>query len=218
MRRQFLVPAAMIAAVLMLAACAPAAPAPAPTSSATMTSAPSPEPTAQAQLELTVDGLHLLVGDEEKSAGFDDAAAVLALLEQATGTLPEPTPVDDLPGYDMNLVNYTWAGLTLVADETGTGFARIIVSDSSIDGVPIATPEGVTVGSTRDELVSAGAADVWNQGDVATAGELGLGMREVADTNSLANPGTPGVEFLMFTLDGDTVSAIHAPADDFSDL
>ncbi len=44
------------------------------------------------------------------------------------------------------------------------------------------------------------------------------GGQEVPDTQSLTRPGSVGILYELFVLEGDTVIRILAPANDFSDL
>ncbi|GAA2586189.1 hypothetical protein [Microbacterium binotii] len=41
---------------------------------------------------------------------------------------------------------------------------------------------------------------------------------EISGTQSLVNPGSVGIQFVMLGLDRDTVRELQAPANDFSDL
>lgn len=221
MRRHTPILLTLSVAALLLSACAPE-PAPqasTPSPSAPTTPSPTPAEPAPAHLVVTIDGVEFVDGDETATAGFDDAAAVLALLEKATGEAPALTELQDPPGYETNLVSYDWDGLSVVTDEGGEGtFSRILVDAATVGDLPIASAEGLTIGSTRDEVI---AAQGWDVGDADNDGVpdyLGVGEQEVPGTTSLSRPGETGIQFLLFTLTEDSVTQINAPADDFSDL
>lgn len=218
MSRRLLAASLLAASVIALSACTSTTAGPAATSTPAPTASPTPTPTAEAHLVVAVDGLSLVDADDTTSAGFDDAAALLDLLEQATGMSPTPTAVENPPGYEMNLVNYDWEGLILVSDESGTGVASIVVTSQTVNGTPIATADGFAVGSPREALTAAGAKDVFDADGDGIADELSLDWKEVPGTNSLVTPGQVGSEYLMFSITDDVVTRIHAPANDFSDL
>lgn len=165
-----------------------------------------------------LDAIGFVRGDDTETAGLDDAAAVLALLEEATGDLPEPTELEDLPGYDLNLVSYDWQGLTVVTDVGGTGHANVTVSAAELNGTPVVTGEGLSVGASRAAVVNAGGWDVWDENGDGIADYLGVGDQEVAGTTSLSRPGETGIQYVMFSLTDDVVTRIDAPANDYSDL
>lgn len=165
-----------------------------------------------------LDGIALTDDSGSTEASYDDSAALLALLEQATGTLPEPEALEGMEGYDMQLDAYRWDGLQVTAPHSGEGQAWIRVTGADVDGVALETEEGLAVGSARAELIDAGAWALVDTEDPATASELGLGGREVPDTQSLTRPGSVGIRFVMFSLEDDTVTQLMVPADDFSDL
>ncbi|MGN7950087.1 hypothetical protein ACTJKH_15190 [Microbacterium sp. 22215] len=212
---------ALATTAALLPACAPepapGASTPAPTSSETPSATPTPA--AEARLVVTIDGLEFVDGADTESAGYDDAAAVLELLETATGEAPALTDLQDPPGYETNLVSYDWDGLSVVTEEGGEGASsRILVDAATVGGVPIASQEGLTIGSTRDQVIAAQGWDVWDEDDDGIADYLGVGEQEVPGTTSLTRPGETGIRYVMFSLTDDVVTKINAPADDFSDL
>lgn len=209
------------AAAVLLAACAPepstpSTPAPAASASA---SAPSPSatPTTAQQVVYSLDGLELVSGDTDATASFDDAAAVLSLLEDATGQLPEPTEIEDLPGYETDWVRFEWDGVDVRTDTGGVGVASVTVTGSTVDGIVIRTAGGLGVGSTRDELVGAGAQDGWDEDGDGIADVLRVGYREAPGTVSLEDPDDTGSLFIEFQLEDDVVTRFWV-GDDFSDL
>lgn len=213
---------ALAASALLLIGCAPttsAEPSAAP-SSASSSPSPSPSPTPEIDPAIVVSLEDLTVTDASgtTSASFDDSTALLALLEKTTGELPEPETVEIFPGEPSTLQRYEWDGLTVVADSAVEGPARVRITAEEIGGMPITTTEGLHVGSTRAELLEVDAWALVDEEDAATAEYLGLGRKEVPGTESLTHPGSVGVQYMLFTLAGDTVTQFNAPADDFSDL
>lgn len=216
MRRPLISFLTLVASAALITGCAPAASTP----GETPTSTPSATPTSEVapHIVVAIDGLTFVEGDDTTSAAFDEPDAVLALLEGATGQLPEPEAIEDLPGYDFNLQSYTWDGLTVTTSAEGEGPASIAITGADIDGIPVATDEGLQVGSTRDDLLSAGAEAMVPAENADTAETLRLGRLDVPDTESLTHPGSTGSQFLLFLLEGDTVTQLQAPSNDFTDL
>lgn len=212
---------ALAATAVLIAGCAAEAGPPSsstPTPSAEAAPSATPTPEATAQLVVTIEGIDFVDGDETQTASFKDAAALRSLLEAATGELPEPSEIEDPPGYESDTVRYDWDGLTLFMDPAGTAPARITVMSAAVAGIPIASEEGLTIGSTRDDVVAAQGWDVLDADGDGIADYLGVGGMEVPGTTSLVRPGETGVQYLMFDVAGDVVTRIDAPADDFSDL
>lgn len=210
---------ALLSVAVLLTGCAGTTPSEAaPTNGSTAPTSASPAPEVAAHLVVSIDGVSLVDGDTTTTAGFDDAAALLALLEDATGEAPDPTPLEDPPGYDMNLIAYDWDGVRVLMDESGTGYASIAVTSATMDGVPIATAEGLAVGSSRADLTAAQGWDQWDEDGDGIADYLGLGHQEVPGTVSLAHPGEVGIEFVLFQVTGDVVTQFQAPSNDYSDL
>lgn len=205
---------------VLLAACAPQASPGASTPRPTMTASPSATtpPSAPARIVVLIDGLEYVHGEDTATAPYDDAQAVIELLKEATGELPDPTEVEDLPGYEMNLVSYAWDGLTVVTDTGGTGRARVVVSAADVDGSPVVTEEGLSVGASRSDLIDAGGWDGWDENGDGIADYLGVGHQEAPGTTSLSRPGETGIQYVMFALTDDVVTRISAPANDYSDL
>ncbi|WP_312673251.1 hypothetical protein [Microbacterium sp.] len=220
MRRPSSLLLALAATALAVTACAPAnsaEPSGSPRPSETSSASPTPTETTSAQIVVTLDGL-TVTGAEERSADYSDSAALLELLQEVTGELPEPEGVEIFPGEPSTLEAYDWDGLRVLADSTGGAPASISVTAAEVAGLPVVTEDGFRVGSTRAELRAADAWALTDAEDPETASELGLGGREVPDTESLTRPGSTGIVYTMFVLDGDTVTQIMVPANDFSDL
>ncbi|SDS93741.1 hypothetical protein [Microbacterium paraoxydans] len=220
MRRPSSLLLALAATALAVTACAPATsaePSASPRPSETTSASPTPTETASAHIVVSLDGL-TVTGAEERSADYTDSAAILELLQEVTGELPEPEGVEIFPGEASTLEAYDWEGLRVLADSTGEAPASVSVTAAEVAGLPITTEDGFRVGSTRAELRAADAWALTDAEDPETASELGLGGREVPDTESLTRPGSTGIIYTMFVLDGDTVTQIMVPANDFSDL
>lgn len=203
-----------------MTACAPATSAEqsaSPRPSEVSSPSPTPTETTSAQIVVSLDGL-TVTGAEERSADYTDSAALLELLQEVTGELPEAEGVEIFPGVPSTLEAYDWGGLRVLADSTGEAPASVSVTAAEVAGLPVVTEDGFRVGSTRSELRAADAWALTDAADPETASELGLGGREVPDTESLTRPGSTGIVYTMFVLDGDTVTKIMVPSNDFSDL
>jgi hypothetical protein len=167
---------------------------------------------------VTIDGISFTDDDGTTTAEYADSDGLLALLEEATGELPEPEPVEGMEGYDVEMQAYVWDGLRVLSDVSGESSASIAVTAPEVAGIPVTTEEGLQVGSSRADLLDADAWALIDEEDPATAAELGLGRQEVPDTQSLTHPGSVGILYVLFLLDGDTVTQIQSPANDFSDI
>jgi hypothetical protein len=220
MRRSLAPALALAVSALVLIGCASPTSAEPRSSATPASSSPTPSPTVEIDPQIVVSLDGIVVTDESgtRSAAFEDPAGLLDLLEDTTGELPEPEKVENFPGYDSAFVNYTWDGLRVFTDSALEGPASVAITGPSLSGVPIQTEEGLAVGSTRAELLDAGAWGIVDTEDPATAEYVGLGEREVPGTESLTHPGSVGILYTLFRLDGDTVTQINVPANDFSDV
>ena len=84
--------------------------------------------------------------------------------------------------------------------------------------MPVLTESGITIGSSRADAIAAGAWDEWDEDGNGTSDYLGIGPREVPDTESRSRPGSAGDEFFVLVMDGDSVSQIEFPGNDFGDI
>lgn len=186
------------------------------------TAKPAPTPSATAEIEpqivVSLDGIAVIDESGTRNADFADPDAVLNLVGEVAGTLPEPEKVEDPPGYEYGLVNYTWDGLKVFTDTEHEDPASVAITAPSLNGVPILTEEGVAVGSTREEIIEAGAWPLVDAEDPHTAEFVGLGGRQVPGAESLNRPGSVGIIFTLFWFDGDVVKEIQVPSNDFSDI
>ncbi|WP_210274250.1 hypothetical protein [Microbacterium sp. Se63.02b] len=184
----------------------------------TTSSSPAPTPEVDPQMVVSLDGITATDASGTSSADYDDPTALLALLEKSTGELPEPETVEIFPGEPSTLQRFDWDGLSVLADSKRDSPASLTITAADISGIPVSTAEGLRVGSTRAELVDTGAWALTDDQDAATATDLGLGGQEVPGTQSLTHPGSVGILFTLFVLEGDTVTRILVPSNDFSDL
>ena len=206
-------------AIGLLTGCAGPAPLQSPLPSATPSASASPTPPAEvAELTVTIDGISFADASGSRSATFDEGAALIALLQEVTGELPVGEPLEGPYGGDSGLVRYAWDGISAIVSADRQGRASVAVTASEVGAVPIVTDHGLRVGSSRSDLLATGASTLTEDGDQATATELRLGGRDVPDTSSLARPGSVGQEFTLFLLDGDAVTQIQMPSNDFADI
>ena len=208
----------LTASALLLLGCSSPTAAPSASPAATPSTSASAEPEVDPQLVVTLDGVSFTDEGGTATAEFADPDALLALLEDATGELPEPEPVEGMEGYDVEMQAYVWDGLRVLTDTSGASPASIAVTAAEVDGIPVMTEEGLQVGSSRADLLDAGAWALVDEEDTATATELGLGRQEVPDTQSLTHPGSVGILYVLFLLETDAVTQIQSPANDFSDV
>jgi hypothetical protein len=148
---------------------------------------------------------------------FTDGAALLAMVSELTGSTPTGVAVEPYEGYDIESTRYEFDGIWVVVSDT-TGQATITVTAPTVAGVPVVTTSGISVGSTRSDVVAAGAVDGWDENSDGIPDEMQFDRTEVAGTSSLVTPDAVGVDFVTARLDGDVVTKIWAPADDYSDL
>lgn len=219
-RTALALPFAVVLAV-GLAACTAAPEADPSTPAAVDTSASSPSasvtPTATAGADASVsDAVVTLSLDGASSADGSTLAYSIGAVDawtEALGTAPASSPVEGPYGGTLAYTSLDWSGLKLtVPDDGSTNGARVFVSTPTVAGHPIVTTGGIGVGSTRAEALAAGAVEGFD------ATELRLDVRDVPGTTSLQRAGEIGRQYVMLVLEGDSVAAMHLPADDFSDI
>lgn len=206
---------------VLLTGCTVPAPSPSPSSVPSESSAaPSPTPTPTvdaARVVVTVDSVVYEHDGRADEVLLMDGEAVVALLEQIAG---EAT-VEEFDGpYDSEGGSrYVWDGVSIaVWSYDSRGFLN--VDGPTIGGIPIATTEGIAVGSTRDEALAADAfvlCEYDGDGD-GEPDSLAMHPEEVADALSLCRPDAVGVEYIEIGFEGDLVSRLSAPSNDFSDI
>ncbi|MFG6403453.1 hypothetical protein [Microbacterium sp. P04] len=204
---------ASVDAAPTLSASAPAA-SPAPTGTV---AAPSPSASAQeATLTLSLDRLTAVVDGASEEVAIADGEAIVALMTRLSGVEPQTSDIEDPWGNgDFWGTRYEWPGAIVALIE---GRASLTVRAARIGDVPVSTAAGIAVGSTRAAALAAQAFDEWDEDDDGIADHLGIEGRDVAGTTSLVRPGEVGIEFIGLDLDGDLVTAIYLPANDYSDI
>ncbi|SDP38058.1 hypothetical protein SAMN04487788_3281 [Microbacterium testaceum StLB037] len=207
---------------LGLSACVPQ-PSPEPTEAASPTPAftPSEKPTptvsptgdaaapaSDAVLIVSLDSASIAAGSTlEYSLNSVDAWTA------ALGTAPTQSAVEGPYGGTLELTALTWPGFTVTVPNDGsTRGATVRATTPTVSGHPVVTTGGIGVGSTRAEAVAAGATEGFD----STA--LRLDTRDVPGTQSLQRPGEVGREYVMLVLDGDAVTLLILPANDYSDI
>lgn len=206
-------------ALIALSGCA-ATPAPAPsaptgTAGTTTTATPTPEP-EPARLVIGIQAIGYEHDGQTQVVSYTELVDLQILLRSISEEDPVQTPIDSPPGYDFQRQSFDYDGIVVVSGPDGPADVR--VTTAMFHGVPVATQEGIAVGSSRTEAMDAGARDGFDQDGDGIADWLDLGSVEISGTQSLTNPGSVGIQFVRLGLDGDTVRELQAPADDFSDL
>ncbi|MBW9110031.1 hypothetical protein JNB63_04415 [Microbacterium trichothecenolyticum] len=224
--RARLTPCLLLTSAVLLSGCAsPAAPTTAPSGTPdTATPAattPAPTPTPQDELIVGIDGVtyeHDGVADEFLFEGAGEAEDLLVAIEELTG---RPRTGEDIEGPYGGYwgTSYTWDGVKVIVAGEHADRVNVAVTAPAIGGVPIVTEDGeLSVGSSREDAVAAGARDGWDADSDGIADWLEVGELEVPGTNSLVNPGGVGIMFVLLGLTGDTITEIQSPGNDFSDM
>jgi hypothetical protein len=215
MRRAPLVGSLTVVTLLVLAGCATSP----PDAGGTVTAAPSPtEATPEASatpdsaetLMVTLEGL-TVTGADEDTAAYSDPAALVALVERLVGAAPDVERDED-----YGVTFYDWPGIRVLAPDGGP--AAVAISSRDIAGIVVTTADGLTVGTTRDEALSAGA---WESADAdgdGAADFLGIDDREVDGTVSLTHPDRTGIQFVLLRTDDGVITQIQSPSNDFADV
>ena len=206
----------VIGAALLLVGCAPAAvPEAGPSASASAESPATPTPAPVGELRIGTDGVRFEVGGSTTVFPFDaDGEALLALVEELTGQPRQGEEIEDPYGGRWG-TGYIWDEISISVGDESTS-VRVVAP--AIGGVPVMTAEGLTIGSTHDEVVAAGGREGWDADGDGTADYLDLGATEVSNTESLSRPGELGIVFVTVELADDAVVEIQAPANDFTDV
>ena len=211
----------LAATALVLSGCAAEVPAPATTTSSSPAAQPSatptPTPTPAGAIALGIEGLTFTHGGASVTFSFDDPEPLLAFVEQLTGQPGASEHFEDPWGNgDTWGTLYTWDDIKVYVLKDGP--ANVTVLATTVGGIPVRTASGITVGSTRDAVLATGG---WDDGDAdgdGLADYLGMEGQEVEGVESLSRPGEPGREFIVVKLDGDVVTELQSPSNDFSDI
>ena len=153
--------------------------------------------------------------DSGDVALFTNTDGLIGLLTNALGSAPVVKAIEDAPGYEFNLTSYDWSGITVVA---GDDRASISATAATVNGIIIDTAQGIGVGSTRADVLKAGATPGWDENDDGVPENLDLASREVPGTQSLSVPGAIGSEFILVQMSGGSVKQLQSPSNDFSDI
>jgi hypothetical protein len=205
---------AAIALAALLTGCAPGAPSgsgtPEPSPSVTPTSV-APQP---AVVILSLDGIAVQDdgGATLQSASFNDPEAALALVSSLLGSTPTPT---EYPEFGSS--TWEWPGVLFGRASDTFSWLRAEVSD--LGGLPLQTTDGIQIGSTRADVVALAPFDgAYDMDGDGSSDLFGLEQETVPGTESLSFPGQPGTAFVEVQLDGDTVTVLRAPSNDYSDV
>lgn len=200
----------------MLVGCATLSPQSAPTPTQTRTETPTPTPTPEvpvaSAVRLTLDRLVVLDqnGADLTAAGFADPDAVLALVEELTGSLPEPI---DNRKFGML---YEWPEISV---NLNFGIASVRVTSPLVAGLPVSTSQGIHVGSSRAEVLALDPVVQNYDGDGdGLPDSFGLEPVAVPGTESLTYPGQTGTAYISVRMSGDSVAWIGAPGGDYLDV
>lgn len=203
---------AAAALTLVLAGCAPQASPGGTTDPTPSDTTAAPEPTA---VILSLEGLTLVDQDGEalEATRFDDPQPVLVLLDELLGSTPDP---EEFPEYDTT--TYSW-GEDLVFSTRGEDYSWVRVNVAEIGGLPVRTAAGIQVGSSRDDLLAQDVYDPKYDFDEDGFSDF-YGLEPVTNDEyeSLSLPGQPGTDFIEVQLQGDAVSSMSSPSNDYTDV
>ncbi|WP_203580710.1 hypothetical protein [Microbacterium hibisci] len=213
----------LLVAALLLAGCAsdgavsatpgPSASQPAPTAGET----PLQTPAAADLLVVGVDGIIFSDDGTSRSYPFAEPEQLLQLVETLTD---QPRSGEDFEdpwgGGEVMGTVYRWDEISVSVSKDGA--ASVSVVAPRVGGIPLQTSDGIAVGATRAAATAAGAWEEWDADGDGHADHLGIDEQESPGTTSLSRPGEVGRVYISLALDGDVVTELHAPANDFSDL
>lgn len=219
MRSRWLIAVAVCFA-FALTSCVSAGPRPAasPTiSRATPDASPTPAVSVD-QLTITLDGIVHSHDDNHELVPLSDGQGLLALFQKLTGVMPAGVVLGSpYENTGWQQTSYEWSAVRVVITPEGKA-SGIRILAPAVNGVPIQTQEGISVGSKRAEVVAAHGWDIYDENGDGLAETIGLGSREVPGTQSLSHLGAVGIEYILLVMTGDAVEQILVPADDFSDV
>ncbi len=219
MRSRWLIAVAVCFA-FALTSCVSAGPRP-PASLTISRPAPDVTPTPAIsvnQLTITLDGIVYSHDDTDEFVPLSDGQSLLALFQKLTGVMPTGVELQSpFEGYDWKQTSYEWSDVRVVVSHDG-GASSIGILAPAVNGVPIQTEEGISVGSKRAEVLAAHGWDIYDENGDGLAEAIGLGSREVPGTQSLSHLGAVGVEYILLVMKGDAVEQIQIPSNDFSDI
>lgn len=219
MRSRWLIAVAVCFA-FALTSCVSAGPRPA-TSPTTSQPTPDASPTPAIsvdQLTITLDGIVYSHDDNDQLVPLSDGQGLLELFHKLTGVMPAGVDLESpFEGSEWKQTSYEWSGVRVVLSPDGEA-SGIRVIAPAVNGVPIQTKEGISVGSKRAEVLAAHGWDIYDGNGDGLAEAIGLGSREVPGTQSLSHLGAVGIEYILLVMKDDAVEQILIPANDFSDV
>jgi hypothetical protein len=191
-----------------------AAPTSTPSEIATPTPTPTPTPASVDSITVGVDALVATRDGKTVTYPYTDPQPLIAFVEELTGVTPESEDIEDPWGNgDLWGTKYTWDDISV--SEMESSGAGVRISAATVAGVPVATAQGIAVGSTSEEVLAAGGWATWNDG---VSYYFGVDPQTVEGTQSLSRPGEVGRAYVDVTTVDDVVTALTAPANDYSDI
>jgi len=183
-----------------------------PTGESTPT--PTPTPTPADSITVGVDALVTVHDGESVTYPYTEAEPLLDFVAEITGLSPVGEDIPDPWGNgEVWGTKYTWEGITVSA--TTDGAAGIHITSATVGGIPVSTSQGIAVGSTSEEVVGTGGQETWNDG---VSFYFSVDPQPVEGTQSLSRPGETGSAYVDVTTVDGVVTALAAPANDYSDL
>ncbi|HPT95870.1 MAG TPA: hypothetical protein PLB94_09010 [Microbacteriaceae bacterium] len=155
---------------------------------------------------VTSSGLTVAYVDLTVRIPYDDTAAVLDLFKEISGTEAE-TSIGSVSG---DLILHDWPGVR-VTEVVDTRF-WVTFSAPTIGETQIETVAGISVGSRREDVLSAGGIFRWG-----SEPEM-LYFQDAPGRDSLADPGSGAQDFIAVFVENDVVSGIQAPVIDYGDV
>ncbi|MFE6995495.1 hypothetical protein ACFVAE_06025 [Microbacterium sp. NPDC057659] len=205
-----------IVTVLFATGCTAGVPAASPATTAAESPTPvSPTPAVQEKVLITLTALRVEEGGVEREYPLAEGEQVVELFSSLGGA-PTKEPFEGPYGSEGG-TRYGWPGV-IVSVLDADGAASLVIEARTIGDASIATAEGLAPGATREQAKSAGAFDGPDADDDGVADLLGVQPHEVPGTVSLVDPGKPGIDYVGLVLDGDTVTKILLPANDYADI
>lgn len=159
-----------------------------------------------------------LTRDGQSAAySFSAPEPLLALIEELTGQPRTGEDYEDPWGHgDVWGTTYTWDDISVSVPKEGS--AGVTVKSAKVGDIPVQTPGGIAVGASRADVLAAQGWEEWDEDGDGLADYYGIDARTVEGTESLSRPGEVGREYIVIALNGDTVSRLQTPSNDFSDL
>lgn len=183
----------------------------------TQPSTPTPTPTPADSISLEVDGLVTMYDGHAVTFSYTDPEPLLTFIEELTGVPRHGEDYDDPWGNGTVFgTSYTWDEIRVSAWTDGQTW--VTITADAIGDVPVTTVPGITIGSTRDAVIAAGGWEGWDRDGDGAPDYYGIDPQPVPGTESLSRPDEVGRQYVDVEISGDVVTAVSAPANDFSDI